>query len=111
VRIQQVLPICDGYTPSYFPDCDSTEFGWPTLAVHNQEFLDKTLEIEPSETHQFLFDFLINPNIKLIKIYSFSQYHRNDQNELGWSVKIFHSFAHLRFENIVSLRSDTTLPQ
>jgi hypothetical protein len=92
VRIQQILPVCDGYEPAYYPHSSSAEFGWPTIAKGDQKFAIRTLEIEPSETHQFLFDFLLPTNLELVKIYSYSQYYRSD---LGWSIKQLHSFDNL----------------
>jgi hypothetical protein len=93
VRIQQIIPKCDGYEPIYYPNSSSAEFGWPTIATNEQKFAKRTLEIEPSETHQFLFEFLFpTTNLELIKIYSHLQYYRSD---LGWSIKKLHSFDNL----------------
>jgi hypothetical protein len=96
IRIQQIMPIADGYVPSYFPDASGTEIGWPTIARLEQVYSNQELEIEPSETHEFLFDFLLPANIEAIKIYSFSQYIRRDCNELGWSTKLLYTFSHLQ---------------
>lgn len=91
VRIQQILP-CDGYEPAYHPITSSAEFGWPTIARNEQKFPKRTLEIEPSENHQFLFEFLLPTNLVLTKIYSHVQDYRSD---LGWSIKQLHSFDNL----------------
>jgi len=92
VRIQQIIPKCDGYEPNYYPNNSSAEFGWPTIARNEQKFPKRTLEIEPSENHQFLFEFLLPTNLELAKIYSHVQEYRSD---LGWSIKQLHSFDNL----------------
>lgn len=96
VRIQQIIPIVDGYVPSYFPDVSSTEIGWPTIARQQQVYSNQELEIEPSERHEFIFDFLLPTNIEAIKIYSFSQYIHRAGYELGWSTKLLYTFSHLQ---------------
>jgi hypothetical protein len=82
-RVQQILPFSESYKPSYVPTTDL--IGWPLILVRSKEFQKNSLEIEPNEDHQLVFDFILPDHIKSIKIYSFVQNSRKAKSNLGWS--------------------------
>jgi len=91
--VQQVRPIDEEMQnkildPQESADTEQTEIQWPLLNEAKIKWAKKELEIEPNESDQIHFDFLIDSNVKTIVAYS---YFRNAekfrrQKELGWQI-------------------------
>lgn len=63
-RISQILPLVDEI------DNSEREIEWPMLDKKDVVYEKKNCEIEPGENDEMCFDFLIDPDVELINIYS-----------------------------------------
>ena len=63
-RITQILPLVEEI------DNSRREIEWPMLYQKEITIEKKNCEIEPGESDEICFDFLINPDVELINIYS-----------------------------------------
>jgi hypothetical protein len=95
VSIQQILPVYDDYTPSYYSPNDANDgicFGWPTLEVKHRIFeRSEILEIEPGEVHPVTFDFLLPETTELIRIYAYTTNIKKAKKEFVWEVMTTHT--------------------
>jgi len=66
------------------------KFPWQTLA-NIQKKREKPIEIEPGEYDELDFEFIIESNIKLIRVYSFFLNQHKRENEIGWSISDIYS--------------------
>jgi hypothetical protein len=112
-----LLPICDAWTKLYQispatdkigaaiaqgvePPLDGqAEFDWPTLGCKEITHDFGAAEIEPGESEQLHFEFLIDPTIKAIKVYSYFKNMRKQKQwcicgepngEIGWNHTTIH---------------------
>jgi len=74
--VQQVRPIDEEMQnkildPQESADTEQTEIQWPLLNEAKIKWAKKELEIEPNESDQIHFDFLIDSNVKTIVAYSY----------------------------------------
>lgn len=84
VRVQQVAPATDDYSPRYHPTEDGIVFDWPTLAEREKRFERGDLELEPNESHQFDFDFRLPADTKIVKVTAFAPNVRKAKRLIGW---------------------------
>lgn len=89
IRIQQLIPLSfeiqDSINKGKDPVEDKhTEVLWPLIARKELKLKKGDLEIEPGESDQILYDFILDADIQTIQIYS---YFKNDikyHREIGW---------------------------
>lgn len=99
-----LLPICEIWTKLYQvsppttsiqerlndgddPEVDGAEFAWPALGLKEINHDRGVAEIEPGESEKLLFEFLVDKEIKAIKVYSYFQNTiktKKLKREIGW---------------------------
>lgn len=96
VWVQQVLPykVPEDWIEEFkeqkeISGSGTTQIEWPLVGENeNTRVRGKEIEIESKEIHHMNFDFLIDPDIEMVFVYS---YIRNvaisDRPELGWTLK------------------------
>jgi hypothetical protein len=91
--IQQVRPLDEGIREKILHGQDpvqtkDTEIEWPLLSDKEISWEERELEIEPNESDQIHFDFILDSDVKTIVAYSYfrnaKKYRR--QKELGWQI-------------------------
>lgn len=104
IRVQQIIPVNDQIAELIKNNNEKVcikennkfldyEINWPLLK-HVELKCDKRLcEIEPNENEQIFYEFILNSNIKTVKIYShFINQAIRGRNELGWSLTTIYDF-------------------
>lgn len=98
IRVQRVLPVNDKIHESimnnkenyYLEEKNNNldyEINWPILKYIERQCEDGMCEVEPSETEQLCFDFILDSNIETISIYThFVNKSMKGKNEIGWSL-------------------------
>ena len=93
IRLQRVLPLpkkvqsrLDAKEDPVI--ADDAVVRWPLLC---RRTFDKALELEPNETHEATYEFVIPAYVETIKVYT---YFPNEarSNEIGWAKASIHSF-------------------
>jgi hypothetical protein len=103
VRIQQILPMNDDILKAIKNKDEGTytkgndrldcEIRWPTLEEFEHQCDDGFCEIEPNECEQFCYDFIIDPDVETVSIYSyFINKAVKVKKELGWSLTTIKDF-------------------
>lgn len=91
VRIQRVLPLSRIITDNLHSRADPIRGGpqrlpWPAIRLRHLKWAPREFHIEPGETQQIDFDFVIPSDIRAINAYSWIQSAKNDAStSLGWS--------------------------
>ena len=69
------------------------EVDWPDIDTKESEWNGSDFEIEPGETDQVEFDFIISDGLKKVQIYSYIRNHKKWFREIGWSKTSLYSLA------------------
>jgi hypothetical protein len=90
VRIQQVMPPNASLLRAIRQAADpihagETEFAWPILQSRTTQWKTGELEIEPGESHQISYDFVLSTEVQKAKIYCWFQNQIKRNHEIGWS--------------------------
>jgi hypothetical protein len=104
-RIQQVLPLAETNTGLFSPDSSDVqpEIPWPMIAERKVTFPEGTREIEPKETDEMHFDYILGREVEVVLVYSYilNAHKKRDpyasQNELGWMRTETVNLEHLQF--------------
>lgn len=96
VRIQQILPLHGDVETAFNADRnpkvdEDTEFPWETIAFQNNKFPEGHIFIEPGESQEFVYDFLVEDDIDLISVYSYVYVHRSKNPLLSWDKTLTYS--------------------
>jgi hypothetical protein len=85
-RIQQVLPLANTDSGLFIPGSSETEpeIPWPMIAQRNLTFPGGTREVEPKETDEMHFDYILGPEVDVVLVYS---YIRNAHKRRSFSAK------------------------
>jgi len=86
VRIQQMIP----WPTEALGKIDhevrkDTEVEWPLLGEVDLSGKEQEYEIEPGESDEFHFDFIIDSKIKSVVVYSYIRNHKKRDREIGWN--------------------------
>jgi hypothetical protein len=92
-RVQQVSPKTHDYNPSYHPNELGVVLDWPTLAEKTKNYESGELELEPNETHQFDFDFLLAADARIVKVTAYITNIRKAKKGIGWLATSIHSIT------------------
>lgn len=89
IRVQQILPIHNDISGSIninnkVETREADEIPWPMLDGKIRQYELKSYEIEPGESDESHFDFIIVKNIKVVAVYSYFQNIIKKGRDLGW---------------------------
>jgi len=90
-RIQQILPVpsevLDLVNSGIDPVKESeTEIEWPLLTLRSCKWKKGEKELEPGETDQTSYDFILSAEIKTIEVYSYIKNITKRGKEIGWGI-------------------------
>lgn len=102
-RVQQMLPVLPELSDSIQRGNDPvvegrTEIDWPQLASREIRRERGQFEIEPGESDEIHYDFILDVNVQTIKIYSYFENIAKPGKKIGWpliTVYDIHERAHL----------------
>ena len=75
-------------------DRDSTEVVWDTLGDRPKDFSKEGCEIEPGESDEFLFDFVIDADVRKVQFYSHIENVKKFKRNVGWNTTIIYDLTH-----------------
>lgn len=90
-RVQQMIPCSIDLSGSTSDQETSAEHcepeaEWPLLSEKKLKFQKGEREIEPGETDELHFDFVIDPDVQLVVVYSYLKNVKKRRREIGWNV-------------------------
>lgn len=91
IHVQQVLPpttdllglIDQGLDPVEEGRC---EVSWPMVCSREFSWTKGEIEIEPGESDEFCYDFIIDASIKTIEVYSYFKNAKKRKSDIGWGL-------------------------
>jgi len=89
-RVQQMMPWPPELLESIKRDKEfvkegQTEVEWPLLDQRDLAFAKGKREIEPGETDELPFDFIIDSKVQIVVLYSYLKNKRKRKPEIGWN--------------------------
>lgn len=90
-RLQQVLPMSDDMK-KHINDYkindknEKNEIEWPEICEKEIKWDKGKCEIEPGEKDQMCYDFIIDPDVETISIYSYFQNIEKKTKNMGWGI-------------------------
>jgi hypothetical protein len=87
-RLQQLLPMSSGTIDELLAlevPTGESEIPWPLLAERTCDWSDALREVEPGETEECHFDFLIASDVAAVMVYSYLKNHSKRGREIGWN--------------------------
>lgn len=90
-RVQQMIPCADELCEDLEKRDDKDgqcepEAEWPLLRERKLKFKKGEREIEPGESDELHFDFVIDSDVEVIVIYSYLKNAKKRRPEIGWNV-------------------------
>jgi hypothetical protein len=90
-RVQQVLPppsdlvkvVRNGKDPVGPAD---TEYPWPCVGERLRDWTNDPREVEPGETDEIHWDFIVEPDAQTLEIYSYFKNVTKEGREIGWNL-------------------------
>lgn len=102
IRVQKIVPLNDDMAELikkddsiYIKEKDRLDYEihWPLLKDIEHECEDGLCEIEPNESEQFCYDFVIDSNVDTVSIYTyFINKSVKGKKKLGWSFTTIYDF-------------------
>lgn len=97
--IQRVLPLPAKVADSIMQGSDpvpegSTEVAWPLIESHRKEFAKDECEIEPGESQDIQFDFILGDHVQTVLVYSYLLNERKRQRKLSWDSTTLYDLAY-----------------
>jgi len=100
VRVSQVLPLAseleeslrDGEDPVN-TDEGETQVAWSSLGTREKSWKAHEFEIEPEETDEVHFDFILDHTIQTVEIYSYFKNKKKYWREIGWDLTTIHDIG------------------
>lgn len=92
-RVQQVFPLADTNAGRFCPASSDAEpeIQWPMIAERNATYPPSSREIEPKESDEQHFDYILGPEVEVVVIYSYVQNAQKKRRlfskapkEIGW---------------------------
>lgn len=87
-RVQQLLPSSDDLANALaaLPNdrCVDSEVAWPQLAERRVEFRRGEREIEPGESDELCFDFIVDADVEVVSAYTYLKNVEKRRREIGW---------------------------
>jgi hypothetical protein len=93
VRVQQLLPMT-AETVEQLAAClpaGESEFPWPLLAERSCDWSAEKREVEPGETEECHFDFLLPAEVVAVSVYSYVKNQSKSHREVGWNTTTVYS--------------------
>ena len=85
---------------------DSTEVVWETLGDRLKDFSKDSCEVEPGEVDEFLFDFVISPDVTKVQFYSHVENVKKWKRNVGWNTTIIYDLGHAKeTDHVITDRS------
>jgi hypothetical protein len=112
--LTQVLPlppdVATAVNERYDPvERGSTEVVWDTLGDRMKDFSKDGCEIEPGETEEFMFDFVIDADVTKVQFYSHIENVKKFKRNVGWNTTLIHNLeANAETEFVKQDRSGST---
>jgi hypothetical protein len=72
---------------------DSTEVVWDTLGDRLKDFSKEGCEIEPGESDEFIFDFVIDATARKVQFYSHIENIKKFKRNVGWNTTIIYDLT------------------
>lgn len=93
--IQQVLPvpkdIADQLERHHDPvEAGETQIQWPLIGEREIDWSRSPCEIEPGETDELHFDFVVGSKVQTVEIYSYLENVQKRDRTIGWTVSTIH---------------------
>lgn len=66
-------------------DRDSSEILWDTLGDRHRDFSGEGCEVEPAETEEFIFDFIIPRDVTKVQVYTHVENVQKWKKNIGWN--------------------------
>ena len=97
--IQRVLPLPAKVADSIMQGSDpvpegSTEVAWPLMKSHRKEFGKDECEIEPGESQDIQFDFILGDHVQTVLVYSYLLNERKPERKLSWDSTTLYDLAY-----------------
>ena len=93
-RVQQLLPMTEqtvsDLSATGIPAGES-EIPWPLLAERSCDWYTEKREVEPGETEECHFDFLLAAEVLAVSVYSYVKNHSKSHREMGWNTTTVYS--------------------
>jgi hypothetical protein len=94
-RIQQVLPppaeVLDFINKGHSPVPDGqTEIDWPLIDSQESGWKRGEYEIEPGESQEIHYDFILDAETQTIEVYSYLKNEKKRDREIGWDLTTLH---------------------
>ena len=91
VRVQQVLPLPDELANIIEKGEDPVkdeerEIEWPLIGERSCSWKKDDFEVEPGESDNLLFDFIIEKEVKVVEVYSYFQNIKKRPTDIGWNL-------------------------
>jgi hypothetical protein len=89
--VQQILPVSEKMADQLEHDQDpvkdrETQVEWPLIAERGIDWSKSPCEIEPAETDELHFDFVVGSEAQTVEIYSYFENIRKRDRPIGWTV-------------------------
>jgi hypothetical protein len=92
-RLQCVLPIStelEGLTKGKLLLNGETEIEWPLIDSYERTFNNGDYEIEPNETQEMCFDFIVDNSTQTVAIYCYIKNQKKRRREIGWDSTVLY---------------------
>ena len=98
VRVNQMLPVTENLLEDINADGGIDDFNvvetkWPNLAAREQDWLIEMFEIEPAETDEVNYDFVIPFGVKTVEVYTYFRNAKKRPREIGWGHTSIHEIS------------------
>ena len=95
IRIQQILSpspeLMDAIKERGDPVKEgSREIEWPLIVERPSAWASGEFEIEPGESEQIPYDFIINADVQTVEVYSYYKNTEKPKREIGWNLTTIH---------------------
>lgn len=97
-RIQQVLPVPTSVADKIRQGVDpvpegGTDVEWPLLKSREPEFEKVDCEIEPGETQDINYDFIVDSDVETVQVYSYVRNEKKRKRKLSWELTTLYDLA------------------
>jgi hypothetical protein len=94
VNVYQVLPLVgeaqSGLAEGTLVPSGKTEIDWPCLETQHRTWEPGEVSIEPGESDEFGFDFVVPAEVKTVFIYCYIRNVKQQEREIGWQLTQFY---------------------
>ncbi len=112
--VQQVLPPPEDFIAVLKKAGDpvkpgETEYLWPSLGGRETDWHDAPIEIEPGESDQIRYDFVVDAEAETVQIYTYFKNAKKKEREIGWHLTSIYDLSPGRQPNISSSSADRAI--